>query len=119
MNDDLDDNEIDEEEFERLNFIYEGIAEFMNFTASDWCIYEVEDFTAVPFPTAQVLIREPLWYGPRKELFQHIPENSTWLDLWKAADGLMVQAGPADHRFIEGFAPDKGDPRVLRLQLGS
>jgi hypothetical protein len=92
---------------------HRAIAQQEGITASQWSIFEVEDFTAVPFPNATEVSYDGRWGS-----VQTVPikPNSTWLDLWKAADKAIEGSGDLHHIFIERLTNHNG---IVVLQTGS
>lgn len=84
--------------------------------SSLWSISEVRDFSEVPFPNATSLVYKNNW---GKHVECALPNNPTWLDLWKAADTLIKLSGDSHHVFIENFIPENGNLTVLELSTGS
>ncbi len=78
-----------------------------------WSLWEVRDFTEVPFPYA-TQVEYSANFGDSVSV--NIPENATWLDLWKAADECIVKSEDGHHLFVERFIP-RGT--VLELRTGS
>ena len=80
-----------------------------------WAIFSVENFSDVPFPTAT-------WvkYG---DYMTPISANSTWHDLWTAAEQVITKSQSQKHHvFIEGFFQGDGDTTseyVLLLTTGT
>ena len=82
---------------------------------SVWSLWNVRDFTEVPFPGATHVTYMNGFNG--KSVGIQINENASWLDLWKAADTLITDSGDRHHVFIEKFKQhDNGD---LSLTTGS
>jgi hypothetical protein len=80
---------------------------------SSWCIC-ITDFAAPhPWPDAEFMTYGGGW-GKRPEP-QPIAGLS-WLDLWRAADALIVASGDDSHTEIEVFI-DYGE--ILELRTGS
>lgn len=76
----------------------------------------------IPYPEATKMIYRGSWGQPVETVLKH---NSTWLDIWFAADMLIKASGDAHHIFIEGFGyPNKEgmvvvDKTVIELYTGS
>jgi len=105
-----------DEKLERKMDYYSKVCEELGLS-STWCIYEVEDFSERhPFEGAREMVHKNYWTG--KRLVKPIV-GSTWAALYVAADALIHNIGPADHRFIEGFDPIKGSDHQLELATGS
>lgn len=51
-------------------------------------------------------------------VFEHQGMGTTWLDLYRIANDLIVESGDY-HYFIEGFRPSKTDPLTYYLVVGS
>ena len=65
-----------------------------------WSMWEVRDFTEVLFPGATFVDYNMNWGEP---ISVQIPENATWLDLWRAADQAIIKSGDDHHIFVEKF----------------
>lgn len=83
---------------------------------SIWSIFEVEDMNTVPYPAAQFL-----QYKGQKVALK---PNSTWIDLWVAADEAIRLSQDLHHVFIESIGPvDERVPheivQVVELSCGS
>lgn len=79
-----------------------------------WSIFEVTDFTAVPFANVDCVVYTEHWGDDPVRV--DLPKNATWLDIWRAADQAIVESGDDHHVFIERLTPYHGD---LLLQTGS
>jgi hypothetical protein len=101
------------DDFDTSHEFYQKLAAKHNFRNSTWSIYEVTDFTLVPFPNATRLVYEP--YG-KLPVEIKLGRPSTWLDLWKAADKAIKECGDSEHTFIEAF---EEDGETLELVTGS
>lgn len=99
--------EQDDAAFEKAEKKFNDLSEKYDFKTI-WSMYEVEDENAAPFPNATSL----LYAGHEVEL----EKNSTWVELWKAADKVVALSGDYHHIFIEDFTEKDG---VLYLQTGS
>lgn len=108
MKENVDDE--DEDDFETSYELFQSIAKENNIKHSTWSMYEVTDFSVVPFPNANKLIYS--LYPARGQVEINLQPNSTWLDLWKAADKAIDESGDLDHSFIEDFEED-GDELIL------
>lgn len=108
MKENVDDE--DEDDFEASYEFFQSIAKENNIKHSTWSMYEVTDFNVVPFPNANKLIYS--LYPARDQVEINLQPNSTWLDLWKAADKAIDESGDLDHSFIEEFEED-GDALIL------
>ncbi len=86
-----------------------------NQMSSIWSLFEVRDFTAVPFPDATKMVYADHWGEKHFEV--ELPEKPTWLDLWIAADSLIKQSGDCHHSFIDAF--EQWGNNVLSLSTGS
>lgn len=84
-----------------------------NFLGCAWSLWEVRDFTEVPFPHATMVEYRTNFGDP---VFVNIIENATWLDLWKAADECIAKSGDRHHPFVEKFI-QRGT--ILELHTGS
>lgn len=102
------------EEYDRKNEMINKVQLENKFINSSWSIYEIEDFNAVPFPMAEVVAYSNHW--GEEPVQMNIPKNSTWLDLWRAADSLIKKSGDEHHIFIEQFTLRDN---VLILSTGS
>lgn len=98
-----------------MRFAEEVEAEAGPFPNSTWSIWEVTDFTAVAFPGKRKMTYAVNWGN--KDIELDLPENPTWLDMWKAADRIIKDSGDQHHVFIEGFTEKDGG--VLDLDTGS
>jgi hypothetical protein len=97
-------------EFEAKFELFQQIATENGFESSNWSIYEVTEFTSVPFPKAKMLYYvyfdwEPAGLLPfRLSLVKvQLQPNATWLDLWRAAGEAIRKSRDEHHIFIEGF----------------
>lgn len=72
--------------------------------ASVWSIYEVE-------------LHEPsnITAGVLEYLgnYVQIPDNTTWLDMWRLADKLIKDSGDLHHTFIEDFVVNDDEVTLL------
>jgi len=100
----------DEDDFDASYDLFQRIAKENKIKNSNWSIYEVTDFNLVPFPNATKLVY-PLHPG-KGQVEIKLQQNSTWLDLWKAADKAIQESGDLDHSYIEVF-DDNGDELLL------
>lgn len=97
-------------EFDKyLDWIYK-IAQDSVLHSSDWSAHNA-DFDAVAFPASVKFIGFPIYWGNSTLL--PIPENATWLTIWKLCDELVKESGDEDHRFIETFDIDRDTVRVF------
>jgi hypothetical protein len=104
----------EEEQFNKQYEMYQQVAAENNFAHSVWSIYEVTDFAEVPYPNARVLHYPYSLDGQLIEVA--LKPDSTWLDLWRAADQAIAESKDEDHHFIELF---EGDGEILELVTGS
>lgn len=83
---------------------------------SVWSLWDVRDFTKVPFPGCTKLVYDGGWGEPGSVT---IPENATWVDLWKAAEQLIIKSDSDDlhHVFIEKY--ELQEPGVVTFWCGS
>lgn len=105
----------EDQEWQRKNNHYTLIQEQSNFS-SVWSMYEISDFSQVPYPDARRLIYYNHW-GP-----EHITVDlvaGDWHALWSAADSAIRRSGDQHHIYIEKIEPSEGDPTTLTLQTGS
>ena len=76
---------------------------------SIWSLYDISDLTL------------PHCYGENMSVHYNgcvaKVEGHTWIDLWRAADKVIVESGDSDHIFIETFLRDQDT--VLILSTGS
>lgn len=79
------------------------IAKENNFV-STWSMYEV-DLHEPSNITAGVLE----YLGN----YVSIPENTTWLDMWRLADKLIKDSGDLHHTFIEDFVVNEDEVTLL------
>jgi hypothetical protein len=107
--------DLDDAEWERKHSIAKAIGEANGFKSA-WSISEVDNFTAVPFPTATQVTYIDHW-GPHEVLVK-IKLNSTWEDLWRAADTAIALSTDQHHIFIERFKL-ADDGFTLILSTGS
>ena len=84
-----------------------------NFLGCVWSLWNVRDFTEVPFPHS-TMVEYSANFGDTVSV--NILENATWLDLWKAADECIAKSGDRHHLFVEKFI-QRGT--VLELRTGS
>lgn len=95
------------------------LADAHNLVESVWSIVDVDDFDEVPFPHARWLVYEDYSRTETEEPIKiELPENATWLDLWKAANKAIVQSGDSHHIYIEDIR-ESPDGRMLHLFTGS
>ena len=78
---------------------------------SEWCLYSVKDFDAVPYPQVKFVQYKDYWPDndlDRTPMVLELPigGKATWLDIWRACDALIRQSGDTHHEYIE----------VLRLE---
>ena len=71
---------------------------------SIWSLWEVRDFTEVPFPGATQLYYSGGWGNAG---WTPISAKASWLELWKAADELIKLSEDNHHLFIENFKLNK------------
>lgn len=83
---------------------------------SVWSIYEVDDLeTDHPFAGAT----EVTYCSYATEGTISVPlEGSKWVDLWAAANDLIIASGDTHHRFVENFEVSD-DGKTLNLWTGS
>ena len=114
----------DEEQarFEKQMDWFDGIARENGIRSSTWSI-EVTNMSEVPFPGVTELRYDYSTFfsagerpGVEKTIHVEISPNSTWLDLWRAADALIKRSGDNHHRFVEDF---KLERNALHLWTGS
>ncbi len=105
----------EEKQFKTKSSLYDKICSENKFS-SIWSMFEVTDFSAVPFPEARAVTYTRNWGKPVDFM---LPINPTWLDLWKAADQLIKESGDNHHVFIEDFTPRKENSFILELSTGS
>jgi len=70
-----------------------------------------------PFVNAKFVRYEDHWGDKVGAIKVAIP-GPTWLDLWRAAEELIVASGDGHHAFVEAFAPTL-DGDTLDLVTGS
>lgn len=56
------------------------------------------------------------WGTPNKV---KLPDNATYLDVWKAADSLVKKSGDSHHIFLEGIVQEKFSECEFYISLGS
>lgn len=101
----------DDLEFQRKTELYNSVAKENAIKTSIWSDFDVDDFTQIPFAATGMIY-----------LGNHIPvqENSTWLDLWKAAEKLIRLSGDRHHIFIESITLQRfNGVDILVLSTGS
>ena len=104
----------DDAEFERLHTMYDEIAQASGYTHSIWSMYEVKNFSEVPWPDAARLVYRMHWGDPVEiEL-----AAADWHALWAAADVAIHRSGDRHHIYIEDIRPTD-EPGVLELCTGS
>lgn len=101
-------------EIERLIDVFSEVQRENKFR-SIWSLFEIEDFTKVPYPDAHRI--QYIDHGGFYTVVKDIPNNSTWLDLWKIADECIEESGDNHHIFIEAIC-DVGNG-ILELRTGS
>lgn len=101
-------------EIERLIDWFSDIKEEHNFK-SVWSIFGIQNFNAIPYPDSHRI--QYIGHWGFDNVVKDIPNNSTWLDLWKIADECIEDSGDAHHVFIEAIY-DVGNG-VLELRTGS
>lgn len=79
-----------------------------------WSLWNVRDFTAIPFPNATTVTYDTHWGN--ETVVVNLPENATWFDLWRAAGKCIKKSGDGHHIFIEQFRPNGN---TLNLITGS
>ena len=104
----------DDAEFNRLNDMYQQIADGSGYAHSIWSMYEVKNFAEVPWPDAARLIYRNHW-GEPVEVEIAAPD---WHALWAAADAAIRRSGDRHHIYIENIQPTD-EPGVLELSTGS
>lgn len=98
------DEDFEQEQFDVKYDFYKSIAEENELKHSVWSIYEISDFTLVPFPQATKLRYNEVGMGVPAEV--DLKLNSTWLDLWKAAEKAIELSKDFHHIYIEYFTED-------------
>lgn len=107
----------EQDEFDDQYDKFSELGEKHNFNHSTWSMYEITNMQEIPFPEAKkVKYRD---WETDKPIYVDLPQNATWMDLWKAADTAMALSGDDHHIFIEAFIPLKKDKTVLELHCGS
>jgi hypothetical protein len=91
----------------------DAIAQEHGIESSVWSMWNFRDFTAIPFPGITRMKYDGSWGEP---CGTNVPENATWLDLWKAADALIKKSGDDHHIFIELMYVDDS---VITFSCGS
>lgn len=86
-------NEENETQDKKIEY-FEQISKDHKIKNSTWSIFEIDDINQA-VGTVQKIV-----YGNVEIVLDK--ENATWLDLWKAADDLIVKS-KTHHYFIEGF----------------
>lgn len=109
-------DDFDEAELEEAMERNEQIGRENDIKHSVWSMYEVTDFSAVPFPHAHTLFYEN-YFDEAKNINVPLNPNSTWLDLWRAADKTIETSGDADHIYIEFLNCDEDG--IVELFAGS
>ncbi len=102
------------DDFDAKNELYKSVAKENGFRHSIWSIYAVTDFAQIPFPNATKLMYE--YYDSDDPLEIPLSRNSSYLDLWKAAEIAIQKSKDEHHIFIENFVEDG---EVLILETGS
>lgn len=82
---------------------------------SIWSIFDVMEFDKVVFSGTGMDLLYIRNFG--KEVQIALPENPTWLDMWKAADFVIRESGDLHHIYIEQFR--KLDDTTIELVTGS
>lgn len=79
---------------------------------STWSMLRVLDFKERPHPELKRLVFDEL----QEPIYEELPSNPTWLEIWQAADKLIIASGDEHHSFIENIDVTNGDGN---LWLGS
>jgi hypothetical protein len=85
---------------------------------SVWAIEGVDLYAEHPWPEARYVTctTDPFWTS-RPGRYTAAIMGQRWLDLWLAAEQVVVASGDKQHFFVEGFEPLDSD--TLDLWLGS
>lgn len=104
------------EDFERDYNRFKALKDQNGFK-SWWSMYEIQDMNAVAFQGSYKVAYVDHWGTPPSS----IPvENPTWMELWKAAETLILKSGDMHHIYIENFRPKiKDNGSFLFLVTGS
>lgn len=98
----------DNDEFDKRHDHYKAVAKENGFT-SEWSLFDVSDLTLPHCYGEDLVVR---YNGCEAKV-----EGGTWVDLWRAADKVIVMSGDDDHIFIELFLREQDT--VLTLVTGS
>ena len=104
---------MDRKTFEEKFDYYASVGESFG-AKSVWSIYEVDNLeTDHPFADATEVT-----YYPYTGLLTVPLEGSKWVDLWAAANDLIIASGDTHHRFVENFEVSD-DGKTINLWTGS
>lgn len=108
----MDEFDIEEDNYERVNKLCEQHND--TFKNSIWSVYEINDFNDIAFEGENLtLFYKNHWGTP---VYEDLPTNPTWLDMWKYGDYLISISGDNHHIFIEDF---KRSNNTIYMYTGS